>query len=174
MSEHLGSMAAHTLLATALAACALCAGWGMVTVVNPETILATQQDLAAMEWIRQFTPANAVFLINTRHWQLGMYTGTDGGYWIPLLTGRKTLLPALPYSYGNPEYVTHISKLAQRVSETLDTSEVGFLDLLEQEGVTHIYIGARGGTLRPEMLLKDTHCRPVYESGEVWVFEVVR
>lgn len=161
-------------LALLLAGTALWSGWGTVSILNPGTILATAQDRAAMTWIRDNTAPDALFLINARHWQLGTYTGTDGGYWIPLLTGRRTLLPVLAYSYGRPEYVQHVTELARVVSETKDAQEVEFRAIVEHEGVAYVYIGAKGGPLTPEMFFGSAGYRPVYNSGEVWIFEVVR
>ncbi len=166
--------AARVALALLLAAMALWSAWGTVSIINPDTILATAEDLAAMAWIRENTPPDALFLINARHWQLDVYTGTDGGSWIPLLTGRRTLLPVLAYSYGRPEYVQHITELAQTVSQTKDAEEAQFQAILEQERVAYVYIGAKGGPLTPQMFLGHPRYRPVYNSGEVWVFEVVR
>lgn len=161
-------------MALLLAGIALWGAWGMVSIINPDTILATADDLAGMAWIRENTAPDALFLINTRHWQLDVYTGTDGGYWISLLTGRRTLLPVLGYSYGGAEYVQHITELAQIVSQTKDAQETQFHTILEQERVAYIYIGAKGGALTPQMFLGDSRYRPVYNSGEVWIFEKVQ
>jgi hypothetical protein len=168
------AVALRAAMAVLLAGGALWCAWGTASIINPDTILGTAEDLAAMAWIRDNTPPDALFLINTRHWQLGVYTGTDGGYWIPLLTGRRTLLPVLVYSYGKPEYAQHISQLAQVVAQTKDAEDAQFQDILEQERVGYIYIGAKGGPLTPQMFLGHSHYRPVYESGAVWIFEVVR
>jgi hypothetical protein len=148
--------------------------WGMISIVNPATVLATADDVAAMSWIAENTPAEALFVINTRHWQLGTYAGTDGGYWIPQLTGRRTLLPDLSYSYGNPDYVQHIREMAQLVSELRNASDPAFLALLEEEQVTHIYVGAKGGPLTPQMFLSDVRYRTAYNTGAVWIFAVMR
>jgi hypothetical protein len=83
-------------------------------------------------------------------------------------------LPVLVYSYGKPEYVQHISQLAQIVAQTKDAEDAQFQDILEQERVAYIYIGAKGGPLTPQMFLGHSHYRPVYDSGAVWIFEVVR
>lgn len=161
----------NTLL-VALAIYALITAWGMVSVVNPDTVLATAADLRAMQWIRANTPLDSLFLINTRYWQLDMYVGTDGGYWILPLTGRRTLLPVLPYVFGQADYVQHTANLARMVSDVKDADSPAFLELLRQEGVTHVYVGARGGPLQPQMLLASHNYQAIYESGAVWIFQV--
>jgi hypothetical protein len=147
---------------------------GMISIVNPATVLATAEDMAAMQWIAENTPTDAVFVINTHHWQLGTFAGTDGGYWIPQLTGRKTLLPDLSYSYGHPDYVQRIREMAQLVSELENANAPDFLKLLDVEQVTHIYVGAKGGPLKPQMFLSNARYRTVYSTGAVWIFAVVR
>lgn len=162
------------VLAIVLLSIALWNGWGMIQIINPVTILATSEDIEAMNWIKENTPLDALFLINTRLWQYGIYTGTDGGYWIAPLTGRNTLLPALPYAYGSPDYVRRINEMARIVAETTGANEAPFQSLVAQEKITHIYIGTKGGPLTPKMFLGNTRYRPVYSSGAVWIFEVVK
>jgi hypothetical protein len=56
------------------------------------------------------------------------------------------------------------------------------LDLLDDEGVTHVYIGQQQGRvnysgphiLDPETLLKSPDYRLVYHQDRVWIFELVR
>ena len=153
---------------------ALTCAWRMISIVNPLTVLATTEDLEAMEWIRLNTAPDAVFLINSRHWQLGVYVGTDGGYWVPQLTGRSTLLPALSYTYGTPSYTGHIREVAEAVSQARYGDDPRLLAVLERESATHIYIGAKGGGLKPQMFLNSSRYRAVYSTGAVWVFEFVR
>jgi hypothetical protein len=145
----------------------------MASIVNPDTVLATQADLHAIQWIQTTLPGDSLFLINTRYWQLDMYVGTDGGYWIQPLTGRRTLLPPLPYVFGSADYVQHVADLARTVAEAQDVDSPEFLELLHREGVTHVYVGAKGGALQPQLFLASSNYRTIYESGAVWIFEVL-
>lgn len=151
---------------------ALWGAWGMLDVINPSTVLATHDDVAAMEWIRAHIPADAKFLINVRHWQVGTYVGTDGGYWIPLLTGRDTVLPPAVYLYGSAEYVKGINELAKTIAVAESWGTESMHRLLSDNGVTHVYIGARGGNLTPRMFMDSSYYHPVYSNGAVWIFEV--
>jgi len=146
--------------------------WGMLTIVNPATVLATRDDMAAMEWIRDHIPSDAKFLINVRHWQGGTYVGTDGGYWIPLLTGRATVLPPAVYLYGPAEYVKGINDLAEAAVAVESWDAESMRRLLSDNGVTHVYVGARGGPVTPRMLMNSPYYRPVYSRGPVWIFQI--
>jgi hypothetical protein len=146
--------------------------WGMLSIVNPATVLATRDDMAAMDWIRRNVPSDARFLINVRHWQGGTYVGSDGGYWIPLLTGRGTTLPPAIYTYGSAEYVKGINDLAEEIVAIESFDEESTSRLLRDNGVTHVYIGARGGSITPQMLMDGSYYRPVYSNGAVWIFRI--
>lgn len=167
-----GPSTLRALLALLIGLAALWAGWEMTTIINPVTVLATGEDLEAMEWIRRNTPADARFLINVRHWQLGTFAGTDGGYWIRRLTGRDTVLPELPYVYGAPEAVKRVTAAAQVVSEVKVGGDPRLWKILRRERIGFIYLGAKGGTLTPQMFLSNPGFRPVYSSGAVWIFAV--
>jgi hypothetical protein len=67
-----------------------------------------------------------------------------------------------------------VSELAKVVSEVKDADDPGLQSVVQQEGVTHVYIGAKGGALTPQMFLCSARFRPVYCTGAVWIFEVVR
>ncbi len=177
------------ILAVIIALVALWGAGGMLSVVNPSTVLATRDDMAAMDWIRRHAPSDARFLINVRHWQGGTHVGSDGGYWIPLLTGRDTILPPAIYIYGSAEYVKGINDLAEEIIAIESFDEVEgrrssrdfprTRQLLDDNGVTHIYIGARGGSITPQMLgnprvAHSSYYSPVYSNGAVWIFQLER
>ena len=86
----------------------------------------------------------------------------------------RVLLPALSYTYGAPDYVQHIAATAKIVSEVRHAEDPRLLDVLEREGVTHVYIGAKGGQLTPGMLMRSSLYHPAYSSGGVWIFEIAR
>lgn len=160
------------ILSLVIGSVALWGASGMLSIVNPSTVLATRDDVAAMDWIRRHVPSDAVFLINVRHWQGGTYVGTDGGYWIPLLTGHDTILPPAIYIYGSSEYVKGINDFAEAIIAVESFDEESTRQLLDDNGVTHVYIGARGGSITPRTLMGSSYYRPVYSNGAVWIFQV--
>lgn len=145
---------------------------GMLSVVNPATVLATRDDVAAMQWIRQNVSPDARFLINVRLWQEGSYMGTDGGYWIPLLAQRQTVMPPAIYVQGSKEYINEINEIGRVVSSAQSFDDPNLQKLIEEYRITHVYLGARGGTLTPQMLLHDRRVHMLYSDGTVWIFEL--
>jgi hypothetical protein len=60
--------------------------------------------------------------------------------------------------------------MAKTVYESKDASSPQLLEIIESENVTHVYIGAKGGPLTPQMFLHSSQYRPVYSTGAVWIF----
>ncbi len=140
---------------------------GLLQVVNSKTALLTRSDLQAMEWIRQETPPDAVFLINSHEWMSSVYAGSDGGYWISPLTGRLTWPPTALYGLGDDPYIAHVNEVAQKAM----TGE-GLVDLLRANGIRYIYLGRYGGPLKPEALAALPELSVVYHQDGVWILEL--
>jgi len=142
-----------------------------INVANPSTILATADDAQALEWITQHTPREALFLINGWEWQTGIWAGSDGGTWIWPLTGRRTTLPPLDY-VDQPDWRDEVNVFNERAAKIKDANAPETLALLHAAGVTHVFIGAKGGNLKPEMFVNSPHYKLLYTNGADWVFEL--
>lgn len=167
----------------------LCLGlWGTserIGDLDPAShALVTRPDVRAATWINENTPAEAKFLVNY-FFAYGDYVivGADGGWWLPLLAERQNTVP--PLNYGNElgvnsAYRQRTEGLARQVKE-MGVDDPAVLDLLDDEGVTHVYIGQQQGRvnysgphiLDPETLLKSPDYRLVYHQDRVWIFELV-
>lgn len=140
------------------------------TIVNPDLVLAIESDRAALSWIETYAESDSRFLINATPWS-GLYAGTDGGYWITPLTGRRTTTPPALYGLEKVELALHVTQLNQRVEE-LANDPAGLWALLRDEGVRYVYVGALGGALDPTMLSRAAGFRTRYANGRAYVFEV--
>lgn len=160
-------------LAGLAAAAGLWGGWGLANIADAQYVLVTPTDQRAIAWIRDNTPGDARFLINYFFAYGGRYiVGSDGGWWIPYLAGREVNVPPLLYgaeSSPDRDYAARVNALARSLQGDLFTRE-GLL-LMREEGITHIYIGEKGGFLDASKLLAAGH-RPIYQDGPVWVFQV--
>ncbi len=147
--------------------------------------LVTRPDIRAMAWVREHTPNEAVFLVNSFFaYGGGAVVGSDGGWWLPLLAGRANTVPPLNYtSERGPDqnYVDWVNALtAQIQAEGIEHPRT--TDMLRAHRVTHIYIGQRQGrvnyegphVLQPALLLRSGLFRLLYHQDRVWVFQVVR
>ena len=152
--------------------------WGAATLgpaVEPLGAFVGYDDLPAMAWIQSNTPASAHFLVNTLHWAFlpDYVIGSDAGYWIPLLAGRSTI--TLPMTYVterslSPNPVSGLIAIDQLKGDLTSPEAVA---LLQREGITHVYVGQRGGPISPEALLQSPAFELEYQNGTAYVFQFV-
>ena len=164
--------AAKFSLAAALLSLLVWGFWDTRDIINRTTILASEADLDAIQWIEVHTPADARFFINVTHWQYGIYRGVDGGWWINLLTGRETLLPPVMYALGDSQYYNHINHLAEQASH-VEGCTPEFKDLIEAAGLTYVYLGSEPGVLRPDDVKACPYLSVVYQQEGVSIYRVV-
>lgn len=148
--------------------------WGVRdtgTILNPATILATQADVQAIKWIEENTPAEADFFINVTPWQYGVYRGVDGGWWVPLLSGRRVLLPPVLYSTGEAGYFQEISALAEQASQMEECTEE-LREFVHSAGFDYLYLVQGRGRLQTAALEGCGFTTLVYEKEGVSIFRV--
>jgi hypothetical protein len=162
---------ATTFIAAALLA--LLGAASVRDVVNPRTVLAEEADLRAMRWIERHVPRDAVFAVDARSWMPPAWVGNDGGYWLHVTTGRRTILPPLLYAWSLPdERVRAINSLLTTWADP--TPDAGTWGALRRAGITHIYVGARGDEDKRRALLASPRARAIHREGGAVVFAVAR
>ena len=144
--------------------------------------LAARPDMRAATWIKENTPTDALFLVNS-FLAYGNTTvvGSDGGWWLPLIALRRTTLP--PINYGterlpDPDFRASIRELTASIQQKgVANSDV--IKLLEQWGVTYVYVGQQQGhvnydgpVIEPEQMLANPgNFRLSYHQDRTWVFQ---
>jgi hypothetical protein len=141
----------------------------MIHIINPQTILVTEADRTALAWIRTHTPANARFAVGVQPWIGGSLMGIDGGYWIPLVAERASILPPGLYPWVVPaRRVEDITTLLEHWYDASQNGDLAFLDTLRANGVTHIYFGPRNQSAMRSVI--GSRVPRVYDSGGVEIF----
>jgi hypothetical protein len=146
--------------------------WDTRFIINQTTVFTNHADLDAIEWVTTNTPTEARFMTNVTHWQYNTYRGEDGGWWIMPLTGRETLLPPALYVMGNRDYVEGINNYAETASQLQECS-TEFWDLVQEAGVTHIYLVEGRGSLQPEGLEGCDGLSIEYAKGGVFIYVII-
>jgi len=98
--------------------------------IDQNRVLFTNDDMVAMNWISASTAKDSGFLIRTTSWYNDALVPSDGGGWIPLLTGRRTIIP--------------------QVGELYDICEFA-----ADHGANYIYFGKQTGYDRFDLRLSD-------------------
>ncbi len=162
---------APVLLAGSLAAGATLALWYQSDVVNSQTVLLQATDVPAIDWAKEHLPEDSLTLVNTEPWQAGMPLGSDAGWWLPYLAGRTVTFPSVLVSQGNEEYRIKTMDLAEAVMQSQDLTSPTFIAGLASAGVTHLFVGTRGGPLQPERL-DDPHYVELYRYGPTRIYRL--
>ena len=146
--------------------------------------LVTYPDLSASEWIRNNLPHETKFLVNAFFAYSGsLIVGSDAGWWLPLLSGRRTMLPPMPYvseKGPSPDYVTKTNQLVKLINaKGVNNQEVK--ETLKDKQITHIYIGQQQGRVNApvppyldvDKLIKDPDFELLYHKNLVWIFKIL-
>ncbi len=180
----------HKSLALILLVFVIIAGiWGarerLADLPVASSTLVTRPDIRAAEWIRENTPQNARFLVNSVFaYDNTLIIGSDGGWWLQFLAQRQTTVPPMNYASEQgprPDYPIWVNALPTEI-QNKGIADPNVLALLRTRGITHVYIGQRQGrvnnagayVLEPEQLLASQNYRLIYHQDRVWVFGIQR
>ena len=79
-----------------------------INQIEPWRHFMSVEDEQAMLWIKENTPKDAVFAVNTFSWAGGAVHGTDAGHWIPYFaereTNTRTMISVEAYDYNIVQY----------------------------------------------------------------------
>lgn len=146
-----------------------------VTEIKEFRHFVTSEDVVAMRWIRENTPPDATFAVNTYFWLPAAPHGTDAGYWIPYFTRRQTTVGSMMNHFGSGQYLSKIIEMSA-AAERLETERAALAQLYAL-GIDYIYIGQRGDFSGPgldaEQLMKAGNAQMVYRNGDVFVFQIL-
>jgi hypothetical protein len=153
--------------------CAGLAGRQLIPLLNPVTFLYRPADQTGIAWVKANIPAGERVLVNPFAWGYGMYAGNDGGYWISASGDHPTFPPPVLYGFSNsPESVQNINQTSQQVIDLAQDPQA-LHALLQDMGISYIYIGGRGGVLSAHLLRSSPLYAPRYAQNGVFVFEVI-
>ena len=153
-----------------------------VTELEPYRYFVTPEDVAAMDWIKENTPLDALFAVNTHFWLPRAPHGTDAGYWIPYFTGRKTTAGVMLLSLGGSDYQSRIVEMSRAV-ERLEVDNAALAEL-QAMGVDYVYIGRKGDFSAPStgsgqapglsaaQIGQAENVELLYQEGEVYILQI--
>ena len=145
-----------------------------VTDIEPHRYFVTPEDMAAMKWIRENTPKDALFAVNTYFWLPRAPHGTDAGYWIPYFTGRQITAGVMLLSLGGVDYRSRIVEMSRMV-EQLEVDNASLTEL-QAMGVDYVYIGRKGDFSGPGLgaarLGQSENVKMLYQEGGAYILQI--
>lgn len=144
--------------------------------------LLARPDLRAFTWIKDHTPPDSKFLVNAfLAFNNYVPAGSDGGWWLALLTERGSTLPPINSGFEQGPTVDYLQKtnqLIRLIKEQSIDSDIVHQELKARQ-VTHIYVGhlhgkdlTNGELFLTEDLLASSNYHLVYHQDRVWIFEI--
>ena len=146
------------------------------SIVDPQAPYVLPEDLVATDWIKANIPESAYFMVNTFHWDFNpnYVVGSDAGYWLPLLAQRRTITLPMTYAMERLKQKGYSERLVEVDHLKGDLTTERAHRILEEEGVTHVFIGGRGGPIRAEQLLATPAYRLLYQKKNAYVFAFLK
>jgi hypothetical protein len=158
-------------LGAALGVLALFGARLQIGILNPQTILAEPEDVTALAWVDANLPPEATVAVNSWQWLGSTWAAGDGGAWLVPLTGRTATTPPIDHIY-NPTLFAGVRTFNEQATAVADWSDPAAADWLREQGVSHVYVGRRGGFFDPATLLRNPRMRAVYQTAGTFVFEL--
>jgi Family of unknown function (DUF6541) len=148
-------------------------------IADPQFQLFTPADAEAMAWIRRETPPDAKFFVNSFPAFGGtLYAGSDGGWWLPFMTGRQSDLPPLTYGLEageQPGYQFAVNAQIAAVERQPLTSRDA-VAALRQGHFSYLYDGPAAAPpqeyIDPAALATSPLYELVYHKGGVTIWRV--
>jgi len=143
-----------------------------IDIINPTTILAREADLAGLAWAKANLPPDSLVAINSWRWLGNTWAGSDGGAWLLPLTGLISTTPPVDYVYDR-EIALEVRAFNEGAAAIKDWSQPSAAQWLREHGVTHVFVGARGGQFDPAQLARNPAISRLYAHDGVFVFSLL-
>ena len=146
------------------------------SILDEHFQIVTPADQEAMSWIRENTPPDSRFLANGFFaYNNSVLVGSDAGWWIPFLTGRDNTVPPILYTSEAPfvpGYRDGVKALVKEL-ESRELRDPETVQFLREQGITHVYIGEKGGPLLDagELDGSPDYCL-LYQDGPVGIWRI--
>ena len=190
LGEWLGRTPAvrHGLACVQLVGGAALLVWGLgwqARILDTSNELFTPADAVAMDWIKRETQSDARFFVNSfGAYGNTIYVGSDGGWWLPFMTGRQSNLP--PISQGQeageqPNYQLTVTA-ANRALQSQPIGSREEAEALRAAGYSYLYDGPAASGLPPgtreyidpKALAKSPFYELVYRKDGVTIWKIRR
>jgi len=139
---------------------------------DPDSAYVSPEDLKAAEWIKNNIPKNARFMVNLYRFDFSsnFIIGIDAGGWLPIIAERHVITYPMTTQVERFKEPDALQKLVSlyKMQDRLASPES--IDLMHMYGITHVYIGEKGGKIDPQTLLESPYYQLLYQDGKTFVF----
>ena len=149
--------------------------WGagsLLRIIDLGAVYVTPQDMGAVAWVREHTPPDALFMVNTYTFPFApeYVIGSDAGGWLPVLARRRVVTAPMTYPIERSMIEHYPQQIAALAGLSGDLGAPEAVARLRALGVTHVFVGARGGPIAVDKLLASPDYTLEFQEGSVYVF----
>jgi len=132
-------------------------------LIHQSAAFVRPSDLEAADWIRENTPEDALFMVNTARFGFTdrFIIGVDAGISLPMVYGIEAVTPT--------QSIDQLDEMDILLNEAI--SQKTLMKMLEI-GITHIFIGSKGGKLSVDNLESSSQIQLEYKIGDSYIFRV--
>lgn len=132
-------------------------------------------DLPALRWVAENTPGDALFMVNTYTFDFApqFVIGSDAGGWLPVLAKRRAVTAPMTFSIERNLYENYPARLQELALLGGDLTTPAALAALRAAGVTHVFVGQRGGPIQVDKLLASPAYALEFHAGADYVFRLL-
>ena len=143
-------------------------------IVEPGAPYVLAQDLPAVRWVSNHTPADALFMVNTFSFDFmpEYVIGSDAGGWLPVLAKRRAVTAPMTYPIERSQIEGYPQQIRQLADLSGDLATPRAVEKLRSLGVTHVFVGQRGGPIQVDKLLASPDYELLYHDNGVYVFRL--
>ena len=154
---------------------ALLSLWGagsLLRIIDPGAAYVLPQDMGAVAWVQEHTPPDALFMVNTYAFEFApeYVIGSDAGGWLPVLARRRVVTAPMTYPIERSMIEHYPQQIAELAGLSSDLGAPAAVARLRALGVTHVFVGARGGPIAVDKLLASPDYTLEFHDGSVYVF----
>jgi hypothetical protein len=165
--------AAAGVMAAALLVVGAAAAAPVAAQVDSKPYIAAA-DYEALVWIRSNLPRDAKVAANpfAFPWSPRNVYGSDAGMWVPLVAGVRSTVPPLTAYNELPATSEYLEEAVQVVAFEPIIGRVPDWDGLKSMGVTHVFVGTRGGAFDVPMMLGAGEVELLFHRDGAYLFEI--
>jgi hypothetical protein len=164
----------HWLVAALAVPLCLAGARSIGSIVEPGASYVLPEDLPALAWVSEHTPADALFMVNTFAFDFvpEYVIGSDAGGWLPALAGRRAVTAPMTYPIERSQIEAYPQHIRQLAGLSGDLAAPDAIRQLRTAGVTYVFIGQRGGPIAVDRLLASPAYELQFHEGNVHVFRL--
>jgi len=143
----------------------------------PSAAYVKPEDLKAAEWIKENTPEDACFMINTYRFEFStnFIIGSDAGWWLPVLAERCVITYPMTSNIERFDHPNALDKVVEIHNLDGKLNSNSAFELLKYYGITYIYVKQvenQRSSINYADLIQSNNYEPLFNLENIFIFKL--